>query len=255
MLIASYLIILTFSLFLLKKDLKESLRQVFKIRTRTLPLLSIGLAFLFEALWFLFFALFGGKLTLSSPPGISPYSEYVPYSVELAFGLYITFILIGAFSEEVTFRCYVQSRFAQAFGNGVGVVAGAVFFALQHIQFFVSTWILQFLQNQFVYVLCTGIFVGLYFIRTGKDVWSVFAFHGTLDLCNILLPVASSATLQYSSPAASIVSFVILIILLQLWKKENEKPKSTNKTSFVWQFLIFYVGSNNLTASGGLRFD
>jgi membrane protease YdiL (CAAX protease family) len=225
MMIGSYLVILTFSLFLLKKDSKKSLTQVFKIRTRTTPLLSVCFALSFQLIWFLLFMLFGGKLTLSSPSGISPYSEYVPYSVELAFGLYIVFVLFGAFSEEVTFRCYVQSRFAQSFGNILGVAAGAVFFALQHIQFFVYSWIVQFFQNQFVYVLCGGIFIGLFFIRTGQDVWSVFAFHGTGNLCNILLPIASSATSPFSSPAASITAFAIFIILLQLFTK-RQLPKS-----------------------------
>jgi membrane protease YdiL (CAAX protease family) len=223
MLIGSYLVILVFSLFLLKKDSKKSLTKVFKVRGRTMPLFSVGFALLFQLVWFLLFMLFGGKLILSSPSGLSPYSEYVPYSVELAFGLYLAFALFGAFSEEVTFRCYVQSRFAQSFGNTLGVAAGAVFFALQHIQFFVYSWIVQFFQNQFVYVLCGGIFIGLFFIRTGEDVWSVFAFHGTGNLCNILLPIASSAASPFSSPAASITAFAILIILLQLFTKRNYK--------------------------------
>jgi membrane protease YdiL (CAAX protease family) len=223
MLIGSYLVIFAFSLCLLKKDSKKSLTKVFEIRGRTMPLFGVGFALLFQLIWFLLFMLFGGKLSVSSPSGISPYSEYVPYSVELAFGLYLVFVLFGSFSEEVTFRCYVQSRFAQRFGNTLGVAAGALFFALQHIQFFVISWIVQFLQNQFVYVLCGGVFIGLFFIRTGEDVWSVFAFHGTGNLCNILLPIASSAISPFSSPAASITAYAILIILLQLFTKNNYK--------------------------------
>ena len=223
LMIGSYFVIFTFSLFLLKNDSKKPLKKVFKIRARTMPLFSIGFALLFQLVWFLLFMLFGGKVSLSSPPGISPYSQYAPYSVELAFGLYLIFALFGVFSEEVTFRCYVQSRFSQNFGNALGVTAGAAFFALQHIQFFVYSWIVQFFQNQFVYVLFGGIFIGLLYIRTGEDVWSVFAFHGTSNLCNILLPVASSATSPFSSPAASITAYAIFISLLQLFTKRNRE--------------------------------
>jgi membrane protease YdiL (CAAX protease family) len=226
MMIASYFIIFSLSLTFLKKDAKKSLRQVFKLKGPKMPLLSIGFSLLFQFIWFSLFMLFGGTLSFSVPPGISPYSRYVPYSVALAFGLYLTFTLFGAFTEEVTFRSYVQSRFASRFGLTVGILAGAIFFSLQHIQFFVSSWIVQFFQNQFIYVFCGGVFIGLFFVRTGEDIWSAFAFHGTGNLCNILLPIASTAISPFSSPAASITGFTVFILLLQLLTKGKNKKYS-----------------------------
>jgi membrane protease YdiL (CAAX protease family) len=226
MMIASYFIIFSLSLLFLKKDAKKSLRQVFKIRGRKMPLLSIGFSLLFQLIWFLLFMLFGGKISFSAPPGMSPYSGYVPYSVALALVLYLTFALFGAFTEEVTFRSYVQSRFASRFGLTLGILAGAIFFSFQHIQFFVSSWIVQFFQNQFIYVFCGGVFIGMFFVRTDEDLWSVFAFHGTGNLCNILLPIASTAISPFSSPAASIIGFTVLILLLQLLTKRKNKKSN-----------------------------
>jgi membrane protease YdiL (CAAX protease family) len=226
MLILSYFAVLIFSLLFLKEDSKKSLSQVFKTNGYVLPLVGIGFALLFQILWFSLYLLFGGKLEFSPIPNLEDYSSYAFYSIISAFALYLVFAIFGAFVEEVTFRSYVQSRISSRFNGAVGIFVGALFFSLQHIHIFNVSWVARFFQSQFIYVFFFGIFAGYLFIKSSEDLWSVFAFHGTMNFFNVSLPVNSSAESLISNQGATIITFILMILFLRLMFRKRRSNES-----------------------------
>jgi len=222
LLIASYFIVLILSLLFLKKDAKKLLSQLFKIRNRTTLLFGLFLAFLFQIAWFSVYLLIGGKLELLSFPSLEEYVGYAFYSVPSAFALYLAFAVFGAFVEEVTFRGYIQSRISSKFGSALGIFVATFFFSLQHIHIFNVGWIETFFQTQFISVFCFGIFVGYFFIKSGEDLWSAIAFHCLMNVFNVLLPVKAASEFLIFNHAATIITFILLILLLRItYKKRN----------------------------------
>lgn len=215
MLISSYLAVLLFSMFFLKKDAKKSLSQVFKTHGYAMPLIGICSSFLFQIIWFSVYLVTGGKLEFSSFPSLRGYDSYVFYSMLSAFGLYLTFAVFGAFVEEVTFRGYVQSRVASKYNDVIGIFIASLFFSLQHIHIFELSWIEKFFQTQFILIFCFGIFVGYLFIKSSGDLWSAFAFHASMNTFNISLPVNTKSESLLSNQAATIITFILMILLLK----------------------------------------
>jgi len=217
MLILSYLVVLLFSIFFLKKEAKISLSEALKVRNYRLILVGMVFAFLFQALWLLISLGVGGDLEFSSFPGLKGYEGYAVYSSLLfAFTLYVVFALFGAFVEEVTFRGYAQSRIASRHGLIMGVLIASLLFSLEHIHIFQWNWIEKFFQAQFIYVLCFGILVGYLFFKSKGDIWSVFAFHALMNIFNISLPVKVTHTFPIATQFVTITSFILMILILRL---------------------------------------
>lgn len=221
LLIVSYFIVLIFSLLFLRSDAKKSSSQVFKIHSFAMPLFGVIFAFLFQIVWFSVYLLTGGKLELLSFPSLEEYVGYAFYSIPSAFGLYLAFAVFGAFVEEVTFRGYMQSRISSKFNSALSIFIATLFFSLQHIHIFNVSWIEKFLQTQFISVFCFGVFVGYLFIKSGEDIWSVFAFHGVMNVFNVSLPVKTAPESLISNQAATIITVILLILLLRLIEKRN----------------------------------
>ena len=215
-LILSYFVVLIFSLVLLRIDAKTSLPSVFKMHGYFTPLFGLGLAVLFQTLWFAVVLMTGGRLEMASFPSLRGYETYSFYSLLPAFGLYFTFAVFGALVEEVAFRRYIQSKLAQNFSVVWAVSIAALFFSVQHIHIFNLAWIGDFLQTQFPYVFCFGIFVGYFFMKSGEDLWSAFAFHGAMNAFNVSLPFYLGSGYGLQSFIATITSFTILVLLLRL---------------------------------------
>jgi membrane protease YdiL (CAAX protease family) len=219
MLILSYFALLVFSLLLLKRDFEKSSSEIFKTHGCSIVLKSVALALVFQALWFLFSLGLGSGVTFTSFPSLSAYEGYVVRSLSVGFALYLTFTVFGAFTEEVAYRSYVQSRIQARYGYLVGIFFASLLFSLQHIHVFQPSWIERFFQTQFVYVLLFGVFVGYLFLRSKGDVWSVFAFHATMNICNITLPLEITPAFSYANHLAAILSFLSLFLLLRFGLK------------------------------------
>lgn len=210
----------------LKKDMKISLSQNFEGHGYTPPAIGMGFALLFQILWFSVYLLIGGKLEFSSFPNLEEYGGYMFYSIPSAFGLYVGFAVFGAFAEEVAFRSYIQSRIVSKYSIAVGILASSIFFSLQHIHVFNLGWIAEFFQSQFVYVFCFGIFVGYLFTKSNGDLWSVFAFHGLMNVFNISLPIRAASDFLAFNQVATVVTFIFMILILKYMLREginNEK--------------------------------
>lgn len=96
----------------------------------------------------------------------------------------------------------------------MGILCASLIFSLQHIHIFSLSWIARFFQTQFIYVFCFGIFIGYLFIKSSEDLWSVFTFHASMNIFNVSLPVnALSESLIYSH-VATIITFILMILLL-----------------------------------------
>ena len=215
-LILSYFIVLVVALVLIKKDMKKQFHEVFKFRGYRMILAGLAFAILFQVLWFLIIIVMGSSLKLTSLLSLRGYENYAFYSLPIAFALYATFSVFGAFSEEVAYRGYVQSRISKRYGFIVGVFFSSLLFSLQHIHFFQTTWIETFFQKQFIYVFLFGLFVGYLFLRSGKNIWSVFAFHSLMNIFNIALPFEIENPSLGVNTLATVVSFLILFLILQL---------------------------------------
>ncbi len=216
MLIISYLVVLLLSMFFLKKDAKRSFSEVFRVRSYGVISIALAFAFVFQAVWFTMSLTIGGDLDLLSFPSLRGYESYAVYSIPSAFMLYIAFVVFGALVEEVTFRGYVQSRVASRHGQVISVVIASLLFSLQHIHVFHLGWIEEFFQTQFIYVLCFGVFVGYLFFKSEEDVWSVFAFHGLMNILNVSLPIEVTYSFPFAAQVVTIASFSFMFLLLRL---------------------------------------
>jgi membrane protease YdiL (CAAX protease family) len=220
-LILSYSMVLVVALVLLKKDMKKRLLNVFSFHGSRLVLLGLGLAVLFQALWYGLALALGTKLEFSSFPSLKGYEAYTYYSLPLAFTLYAIFAVFGAFSEEVAYRGYVQTRISSRYGMIAGIFVSTVFFSLQHIHIFQLEWIESFFQGQFVNVTIFGVFAGYFFFKTKGDVWSIFAFHALGNIFSISLPIQITYTLQYAGWLSTISAYIVLFLILRLMPFTN----------------------------------
>jgi len=215
-LILSYISVLFLSILFLKKDAKKPLSRVFRMHGYTTPFIGLGYSFFFQTIWFSVYLLTGSKLEFLSFPSLKGYSDYTFYSVFSAFGFYLLFAVFGAFVEEVTFRCYIQSRIATKLSSALSIFTASLFFSLQHIHIFDLTWIERFFQMQFIYVFCFGVFVGYLFLKSGEDLWSVFAFHASMNIFNVTLPYNVLPDSMINSQGTTIITFVLMVFLLHL---------------------------------------
>jgi len=136
MLILSYTVVLVVALFLLKRDSKKSLSEVFTNNSGSTILVGVIFGSLYLGLWYLISFVLGSRFEFESFPSLRGYENYAVYSLPLAFGLYLSFSVFGAFAEEVAYRGYVQTRISSRFGYVVGINVATLFFILEHIHIF-----------------------------------------------------------------------------------------------------------------------
>jgi membrane protease YdiL (CAAX protease family) len=217
-------VVLIVALALLKKDLKKPLSKVFSFHGSRLVLVGLGLALLFQALWYGLTLAMGAKLEFFSFPSLRGYELYAYYSLPLAFSLYVIFSTFGAFAEEVAYKGYVQTRISAKCGIVVGIFSSALFFSLQHIHIFQLPWIKSFFQGQFVNVMFGGTVGGYFFFRSKGDIWSVFAFHALGNLFSISLPIQISYAFPYTYWVSTVTSYIVLFLVLRflpLWNRDS----------------------------------
>jgi membrane protease YdiL (CAAX protease family) len=222
-LILSYAIVLAVALALLKMDLKRRLREVFAFHGWRLVAFGLGLALLFEAVWYGVALVLGAKAQFISFPFVRGYELYAYASLPLAFALYVVFSTFGAFVEEITYRGYVLPRVSARYGAAAGIAVSAVFFSLQHIHIFQLAWIERFFQGQFVGVLCFGLFAGYFFWRTKGDIWSIFVFHAVGNLFGVALPVQTTYA-PYVGWVSTALSYVVLFLVLWFLPLGKKQP-------------------------------
>jgi len=210
----SYFIILIAALLLLKKDSVKSLSGVFRNKGTSIILMGLIFALLYLGLWYLISFGLGSKIEFTSFPNLTGFEDYTVLSLPLAFGLYLTFAVFGAFAEEVAYRGYVQTRISSKFGDFVGILVATLFFSLQHIHVFQSGWVLQFLQKQLLHVILFGIFIGYLFLKSKENIWSVFSFHGFLNFFGVTVPIVITHSFPHTFYIAEIISFAVIILLL-----------------------------------------
>lgn len=214
MLILSYFAVFILAIILLKKDSKKSISNVFKTSGYSKVAAGVAFALLYLGMWYLISFALGGKFEFTSFPSLSGYESYSIYLLPLAFALQFVFVVFGAFAEEVAYRGYVQTRITARFGLVVGIFVSALFFSLQHIQFFVLSWVEEFFQTQFLHVILFGIFVGYFFFKSKDNVWSVFSFHALVNVLSVSIPVVVTASFPFANQLADIPSFALVMILV-----------------------------------------
>jgi len=215
MLSVSYVAVLALSLVFLKKDAKRAFSEFFSKRSSGVIPVALVFAVIFQAVWLTISLTIGGDLDLLAFPSLRGYEDYAVVSLSSAFILYIVFAVFGAFVEEVAFRGYVQSRIASKFGRVASVALASLLFSLQHIHIFQWDWILHFLQTQFIYVFCFGIFVGYFFFKSGEALWGVCVFHALMNIFNVALPIKVTYSFPFAAQVATIASFAFMILLLR----------------------------------------
>ena len=224
MLILSYLIVLMLALFLLKKDSKKSLSNVFTARSHLMVLVGVVFALLYLGIWYLISFLIGSKFEFASFPSLRGYENYSVYLLPLAFALQLIFVVFGALAEEVAYRGYVQTRISSKYGLIGGIFVATLLFSLQHIHIFQLSWVESFFQIQFLHVLFFGIFVGYLFFKSKENIWSVFSFHALVNILSVSVPIIVTASSLFASQLIDILSFMLLILLLHyLFREPNRK--------------------------------
>ncbi len=229
LLIVSYLVVLIVALVLIKNDMKKSLSNFFRLRSLRLVLVGLGFAVLFQVVWFGVSLGLGGKLEFFSFPSLSGFEIYAYYSLPIAFALYLTFAVFGAFAEEVAYRGYVQTRISSKYGYAIGIFVSTIFFSLQHIHIFQLNWITSFFEGQFIYVIFFGIFVGYLFIKSKGDIWTVVAFHALMNAFNVSLPIQVTTGFIYTDWLRTIISFMVLILILRFLPSLSMHRKKQSK--------------------------
>ena len=215
MLILSYSVVLLFSILLLKRDSKKSLSKVFKMNNSHTILIGVILALLFQAVWFSISWSVGCNLQVTSL-GLKGYESYAIYSTPLALLLYVVDSVFGAFVEEINFRSYIQTRIGSRPRCIPSILLASLLFSLQHIHIFQFNWIERFFQTQFIYVFCFGIYVGYLFVKSKENLWSVFAFHASMNIFNISLPIKVTFAISMVNNISTLLTFIFLILLLRL---------------------------------------
>jgi len=227
MLILSYFVVLVVALFLLKKDSKKSLSGVFMNSSGSTILVGVIFGSLYLGLWYLISFILGSRFEFESFPSLSGYENYTVYFLPLAFGLYLTFSVFGAFAEEVAYRGYVQTRISSRFGYVAGIIVATLFFSLEHIHIFQPSWIVKFFETQFLHVLLFGIFVGYLFFKSKENIWSVFSFHALLNIFSVSVPIVVTTTSRFANQFAEIASFTAMILLLHFLPLRNKSAPAS----------------------------
>jgi len=222
-LILSYFVVLVTALAFLKKDMKKSLSNVFSFHGLRLVLVGLGLAVLFQTLWYGITLGLSAKLEFSSFPSLRGYELYTYYSLPIAFALYVIFATFGAFAE-VAYRGYVQSRISSRYGIVAGIFVSAIFFSLQHIHIFQLKWIESFFQGQFINVMIGGVFIGYFFSKNKGDIWSIFAFHALGNIFSISLPIQIIYAFPYAGWLSTIIAYIVLFLVLRFLPLRNKRP-------------------------------
>lgn len=218
MLIVSYSIVLILALFLLKRDSKKSLSTVFKNSNISMIIIGIFFALLYLDLWYLTSFILGSSFEFTPSTILRDYGTYTFYSFPLAFAFYLGFSVFGAFAEEVAYRGYVQTRISSRYGYIAGILVSALFFSLQHIHIFQTSWLIQFFQTQLLHVFLFGIFSGYLFFKTKENIWSVFSFHALGNIFSVSVPIVVITAFPFANQLAEIASFTVMILLLRLSK-------------------------------------
>ena len=218
----SYFIIFLATLLLLKKDSARSLSKIFQNKGTLMILIGLTFAVIYLALWYLVSFILGSEFEFSSFPNLTGFESYSVFSLPLAFTLYLLFSVFGAFSEEVAYRGYVQTRISKKYGTAIGIVVSTLFFSLQHIHIFQINWISQFLQNQLLHVVLFGIFTGYLFYKSKENIWSVFSFHALLNIFSVTVPIMVTHSFSFTFYIAEITSFCVLLIILYYLPLRNE---------------------------------
>lgn len=212
MVILSYFAVFILSLFLLKRDSKKSLSNIFKTSGRKMILVGAVFALLYEVIWYLMSFAIGDRFAFRSFPSLSGYETYSVYLLPLAFALQLVFVVFGSFVEEVAYRGYVQTRISSKYGLIIGIFVASLFFSLQHVQFFIASWIGDFFQTRFLELIFFGVLVGYLFFKSKENIWSVFSFHALLNVISVSVPIVVTPSSSIVGQIVDIVSLVIVIL-------------------------------------------
>lgn len=221
--ILSYFIVLVVALFLLKKDSKKSLLEVFRNKGSIAIVVGLLFGLLYLGLWYLISLGLGSSIEFDPFPSLRGFENYAVYSLPLAFGLYLAFSVFGAFAEEVAYRGYVQTRISSRYGYVVGIVVSALFFSLQHIHVFQTSWLVQFFQTQFFHVFLGGILGGYLFFKSKENIWGVFSMHALTNIFSVSVPIVVTHAFPFTFYVAEILSFTVMILLLHYLPLQNKK--------------------------------
>ncbi len=213
--ILSSFIILLLALFLLKNDSKKSLSTVFANKGNLMILVGLGFGLLYLGLYYSVSFFLGSSFSIGSFPNLRGFESYAVYSIPLAFALYLTFSVFGAFAEEVAYRGYVQTRVSARYGYIIAILVSTLFFSLQHIHIYQTTWIIQFFQTQFFHVFLFGIFAGYLFFKSKENIWCVFAMHALTNIYSVSVPIIVTDAFPFTFYIAEITSFAIMILILR----------------------------------------
>ena len=222
LLMLSYFIILLVACFFLKKDSKKVLSNVFKHKGPRFILAGIAFGLLYLGVFYFTSFLLGSQFEFTSFPSLRGFESYAVYSIPSAFILYLIFSVFGAFSEEVAYRGYVQTRISGRYGHVIGIIVSSLFFSLQHIHVFETSWLAQFFQIQFLHVFLGGIFGGYLFFKSGENIWSFFSMHALTNAFSVSVPIIVTHTFEFTFYVAEIISFIIMFFLL--WYLPQKKP-------------------------------
>ena len=207
----TYFTVFAATLFLIKKDMKAKLTDIFKLKDARVVLLGLLLAVFFQVLYFGLTLLLGGKIDSAS------FASNTLASLPLVFTIYFLYGSFGAFAEEVAYRAYSENRIASKYGYVVAIFVSSMLFALQHIHIFQVSWLVEyFFQLQFIHVLLFGIFVGYFFRKSKGNLWAVVAFHVLKNIIDMALPTYASAPSVYIHWIVNIISFTVLMIILRI---------------------------------------
>jgi membrane protease YdiL (CAAX protease family) len=188
-------------------------------------MILVGLVFglLYLGLYYMISLLLGSRFEFGSFPSLRGFESYAVYSLPLAFGLYLSFSVFGAFAEEVAYRGYVQTRISGRYGYLVGIIVSTLFFSFQHIHVFQASWLIQFFQTQFFHVFLFGIFGGYLFFRSKENIWSVFSMHALTNAFSVSVPIIVTHTFPFTFYVAEIGSFTVMILILRYLPLKNKK--------------------------------
>lgn len=216
LLVTSYIAVLFIAVAFLKKDSHQSLKTILRTGKNRLFIYGVAFSILHQLLLVAFGLATHGTVEVTEWLGLKGYESYAVYSLPLAFMLYLAFVTIGAFVEEVAYRGYVQSRITKGYGVLLGIVFASVIFSLQHIHIFNVRWISHFLESQLLLVFLFGLFTGYFFYRTKQSLKGVIAFHITTNIFDVALPVQISYLSPLAFPATILLSFAVLFLTLKL---------------------------------------
>jgi membrane protease YdiL (CAAX protease family) len=216
LLVSSYVVLLFIAIAFLKKDLHQSVKAMLRTGKNVLFIYGVVLSVLFQVLSVVFCLATGGTVKVVEWFSLEGYENYAVYSLPLAFTLYLTFAIFGAFVEEVTYRGYVQSRVTKEHGALVGIAFSSVIFTLQHFHIFDARWISRFVESQLLHVFLFGLFAAYFFFKTKLSLKGVIAFHIAINIFDVALPVKLSYLYPLAFPATNLLSFAVLFLALKL---------------------------------------